>query len=55
MAQGRTPSTVVYNDIYNSATGPWLQFLQEAIYGDDVEEAVAVAQETIQSILDGAN
>jgi multiple sugar transport system substrate-binding protein len=55
MAQGRTPSTVVYNDIYNSATGPWLQFLQEAIYGDDVDEAAAIAQETIQSILDGAN
>lgn len=55
MAQGRTPSSVVYNDIYNSATGPWLQFLQEAIYGDDVDAAAALAQETIQSILDGAN
>ncbi|MCC5974937.1 MAG: sugar ABC transporter substrate-binding protein [Rubellimicrobium sp.] len=55
MAQGRTPSTVVYNDIYNSATGPWLQFLQEAIYGDDVDEAAAIAQETIQMILDEAN
>lgn len=54
MAQGRTPSTVVYNDIYNSSTGPWLQFLQEAIYGDDVDAAAAIAQETIQSILDGA-
>jgi multiple sugar transport system substrate-binding protein len=55
MAQGRTPSTVVYNDIYNSSTGPWLQFLQEAIYGDDVDEAAEIAQETIQSILNGAN
>ena len=55
MAQGRTPSSVVYNDIYNSATGPWLQFLQEAIYGDDVDASAALSQETIQSILDGAN
>lgn len=54
MAMGRTPSTVVYNDIYNSSTGPWLQFLQESFYGDDVDGSITVAQETMQSILDGA-
>lgn len=55
MAMGRTPSSKVYNDIYNSSTGPWLQFLGEAFYGDDVDGSFATANETIQSILDGAN
>jgi len=55
MAMGRTPSSEVYNDIYNSSTGPWLQFLGDSFYGDDVDGAFEVANETIQSILDGAN
>lgn len=55
MAMGRTPSSKVYNDIYNSSTGPWLQFLGDSFYGDDVDGAFEVANETIQSILDGAN
>ncbi len=52
MAIGRTPSSPVYNDIVNSATGPWKQMLNEVFFGDDVEASVAKAQATMQSILD---
>ena len=55
MAIGRTPTSPVYNDIINSKTGPWKQMLSEVFFGDDVDGAIARAQETMQSILDAAN
>jgi multiple sugar transport system substrate-binding protein len=52
MAKGRTPYSTVFNDIINSANGPWNQMLGEALYGDDVDSAIATAQETMQSTID---
>ena len=34
---GRTPSSLVYNDLINSANGPWKQMLNEVFFGDDVD------------------
>jgi multiple sugar transport system substrate-binding protein len=53
MSIGRTPSSPVYNDLINSPTGPWTQMLTEAFFGDDPDGAIAQAQETMQSIVDG--
>lgn len=51
---GRTPYTTVFNDLINSANGPWNQLIGEAIFGDDVDSAIATAQDTMQSIIDTA-
>lgn len=54
MTQGRTPSSRVYNDLFNSSTGPWTQMLGEVFYGDDVDGSLTYAQETMQTIIDTA-
>ena len=54
MAKGRTPYSVVFNDLINSANGPWTQMINEVFFGDDVDGAIANAQETMQSIIDQA-
>ncbi|WP_246429606.1 ABC transporter substrate-binding protein [Prosthecomicrobium pneumaticum] len=57
MAKGKTPYSVVFNDIINSQNGPWVQMVNEVFFGDDVDGSLATAQETMQSIIDagGAN
>jgi multiple sugar transport system substrate-binding protein len=52
MAKGKTPYSVVFNDIINSSNGPWAQMISEVFYGDDVDGSIANAQETMQSIID---
>ncbi|TIV93325.1 MAG: extracellular solute-binding protein, partial [Mesorhizobium sp.] len=54
MAKGRTPYSVVFNDLINSANGPWTQMVNEVFFGDDVDGAIANAQDTMQSIIDQA-
>ncbi|SHE99034.1 multiple sugar transport system substrate-binding protein [Kaistia soli DSM 19436] len=54
MAKGQTPYSVVFNDIINSANGPWAQMISEVFYGDDVDGAITNAQDTMQGIIDGA-
>ena len=54
MAKGRTPYTVVFNDLINSANGPWTQMINEVFFGDDVNGSIANAQAAMQSIIDGA-
>lgn len=54
MAKGNTPYSVVFNDIINSANGPWAQLISEVFYGDDVDGSIVNAQETMQSIIDAA-
>lgn len=50
----RTPYTLQFNDLINSANGPWATFINAAIYGDDVDGAFANAQAEMQSIIDAA-
>lgn len=52
MAKGRTPYSVVFNDIINSSNGPWAQMVNEVFFGDDVDGSIANAQETMQGIID---
>lgn len=54
MAKGQTPFSVVYNDAFNSANGPWIQMVNEAIFGDNLDEAIATGEQAMQSILDAA-
>lgn len=51
MALGETPYTVVYNQLFNDANGPWLKMIQTAVFDGKVEEAVNTAQEEFTKIL----
>ncbi|KQO05396.1 hypothetical protein ASF06_18040 [Agreia sp. Leaf244] len=53
LQNGYTPATLPYGEIFNSATGPWLQGLRAYIFNGD-DAALAEAQEKIQVIIDDA-
>jgi len=50
----KTPYTLQFNDLINSANGPWAGFTNAAIFGDDVDTAFSNAQSEMQSIIDNA-
>lgn len=50
----KTPYTLQFNDLINSANGPWATFTNAAIFGDDEDAAFANAQSEMQSIIDNA-
>ncbi|RYH08389.1 sugar ABC transporter substrate-binding protein [Tropicimonas sp. IMCC6043] len=57
MTVGRTPYSVVFNDLINSSNGPWATTLNRAFFAEDdavVDEAVEEGQEEMQSIIDAA-
>lgn len=51
MALGRTPYSVVYNQLFNDANGPWLKMIQTAVFDGDVAGAVETAQQEFTNIL----
>ncbi|SLN76980.1 ABC transporter substrate-binding protein [Roseisalinus antarcticus] len=57
MTNGRTPFSPVFNDLINSANGPWITTLNRAFYGtaDEVGETLAQGEAEMQSIIDDAN
>lgn len=57
MAKGRTPYSIVFNDIINSRNGPWITTLNEAFFAESEEEmmeAIEDGQSEMQSIIDRA-
>lgn len=56
MARGRTPYSVVFNDLINSANGPWTTMMNQAFFGeaDAIDSALETGQATMQSIIDSA-
>ncbi|WP_375432663.1 ABC transporter substrate-binding protein [uncultured Friedmanniella sp.] len=50
LANGYTPASTQYGDLFNNANGPWLQGLRGAIFNND-PNALAEAQSTIQAEL----
>ena len=51
LSVGHTPYSLVYNDLFNDANGPWLLMLQVAIFDGDIEGAVQEAQERFTQIM----
>ncbi|MBV9673050.1 MAG: sugar ABC transporter substrate-binding protein [Verrucomicrobia bacterium] len=51
MAEGRTPFTVKYNELFNDQNGPWLAMFQEAVFGKGVDAAVKNGQTRFTAIL----
>lgn len=54
LANGYTPASVKYGDLFNNANGPWLAGLRGAIFNNDAG-ALAKAQTTIQAELSSGN
>jgi len=49
---GLTPMTPKYNDLIGDLNGPWALLIQQAIFGDNVELAIAAANRRFQEIMD---
>ena len=56
MAKGRTPYSVVFNDLINSANGPWNTMLSSVLFADEaaIEPALKQGDAAMQSIIDAA-
>ena len=52
LAQGQTPRTLGYNEIFNDVNGPWLASIVSAVFDGDVDGGLQSGNDGIQSILD---
>lgn len=53
MAQGHTPYSIYYNQLFNDTNGPWSDAIQHAIFDGKVDEALNTAQGQFTQILAG--
>ncbi|NPV67689.1 MAG: sugar ABC transporter substrate-binding protein [Anaerolineae bacterium] len=51
MALGRTPYSLVYNQLFNDSNGPWLAMIQQAVFDGQIDEAIAYAQQQFTEIM----
>lgn len=56
MAKGRTPHSIVFNDLINSANGPWNTTLNKVLFADAaaIEPGLKAGDAAMQSIIDAA-
>ncbi len=56
MAKGRTPYSVVFNDLINSANGPWNTTLSKVLFADSasIGPSLKEGDAAMQTIIDGA-
>jgi multiple sugar transport system substrate-binding protein len=50
-AQGRTPDTVHYNQLFNDANGPWITTIENAVFNGQIDSSLATAQQQFTQIL----
>lgn len=55
LARARTPYTFASDELFVSRTGPFVNLIQGAVFGDDVDGAIARAQDEFTKILDRTN
>jgi multiple sugar transport system substrate-binding protein len=55
LKNGVTPYALPFGDVFNNPNGPWLETIQAAIYGPDLNKALQDGQTKIQAALDSAN
>lgn len=51
MAFGRTPYSLVYNQLFNDSNGPWLAMIQQAVFDGEIDAAIESAQEWFTEIM----
>ena len=54
LKDGRTPFALPFGDLFNNPNGPWVATIRAAIYGNDIDKALADGQAKIQQGLDAA-
>jgi len=54
LKNGVTPFALPFGDLFNNPNGPWVETIRGAIYGPDLNKALADGQEKIQKGLDQA-
>ncbi len=55
LKNGVTPYALPFGDLFNNPNGPWVETIQAAIYGPDLDKALADGQAKIQAGLDAAS
>lgn len=55
LSKARTPYTFSSDELFVSRTGPFLNLIQGAIFGDDVDASIKKAQDDFTKILDRTN
>ncbi len=53
MGLGKTPYSLVYNQLFNDANGTWLKMIQTAVFDGKIDEAIATGQAEFTAILSG--
>ena len=53
LAVGKSPYTLVYNDLFNDPNGPWLEMIQIAILDGDIDGAIELGQDRFTQIMSG--
>jgi multiple sugar transport system substrate-binding protein len=48
---GKTPYSVVENQLFNDNNGPWATMINEAVFGGDIQAAQKKAQQAAQHII----
>lgn len=51
MAEGRTPKSTVYSQLFEDPNGPWANMIHNSVFSGDIDAQVASAQEQWESIL----
>jgi multiple sugar transport system substrate-binding protein len=54
LKNGVTPFALPFGDIFNNPNGPWVETIRAALYGNDMDKALADGQAKIQAALDAA-
>jgi multiple sugar transport system substrate-binding protein len=55
LKNGYTPFALPFGDMFNNPNGPWVETIRGAIYGPDLNKALADGQDKIQKGLDAAS
>jgi multiple sugar transport system substrate-binding protein len=54
LKNGHTPFALPFGDLFNNPNGPWVATIRAALYGNDIDKALADGQAKIQQGLDTA-
>jgi len=54
LKNGHTPFALPFGDLFNNPNGPWVATIRAALYGPDIDKALADGQAKLQAGLDAA-
>lgn len=53
MANGKTPKSTVYSQLFEDPNGPWANLIHNSVFNGDIDTEAASAQQEWQTILEG--